>query len=300
MKIIITGSLGHISKPLTEMLVERGHEIIVVSRDSSKLAAIEALGAKAAIGSLHDFSFLSKVFAGADAVYTMVPPISYQDSDLDPVAHFSNLGKIYRSAIEQTGVKRVVNLSSWGAHRDNGTGGIVGTFHLEQIMNGIPSHVSMTHIRPASFYYNLFSFIPAIKYTGRIAANYGGNDRTVLVSPVDIAISVAEELEKNHQNRDVRYVASDELTCQEVAKVLGEAIGKPDLQWLLISPEQAQQNLEAAGLPPKSASLLVELQSGHHKGLISEDYYKNRPVLGKTKISDFAKDFVIAYQKQVS
>jgi uncharacterized protein YbjT (DUF2867 family) len=300
MKIIITGSLGNISKPLTEMLIEKGHSVTVISRDAGKQAAIKEMGAKVAIGSVEDAAFLSETFAGADAVYTMVPPVSYMDPDLDPIKHFTNMGQNYVTAIEQSGIKRVVNLSSWGAHRDNGTGGIVGTYYLEQVMNGLPNSISITHMRPASFYYNLFSFIPAIKHTGNISANYGGEDRTVLVAPEDIAFAVAEELEKTDESRGIRYVASDELSCNEVAHVLGVAIGKPDLQWIMIPAEQAQQNLEAAGLPAKSAALLVELQSGHHNGVIAEDYYKNRPALGKVKISDFAKDFALAYQKQLS
>lgn len=300
MKIVITGSLGNISKPLINILVKKGHTITVITRDLNKQAIIEDMGAKAAIGSVQDAAFLSDSFAGADAVYTMVPPVSYMNPDLDPIGHFSSMGQKYATAIEQAGIKRVVNLSSWGAHRDNGTGGIVGTYYYEQVMNGLPADVSITHLRPASFYYNLFGFIPGIKYTGKISANYGGEDRTVLVAPEDIAVAVAEELERTTYGRNIRYVASDELTCNEVARALGKAIGKPHLNWELISAEQVQQNLEAAGLPPKSASLLVELQEGHHKGLIAEDYYNNRPVLGKIKIKDFAEDFALAYQKQVS
>jgi len=300
MKIVITGSLGHISKPLTKSLIEKGHTITVISSNPEKQAAIEAMGAEAAIGSVQDAAFLKEAFTGADAVYTMVPPVSYMNPDLDPISHFSSIGKNYATAIIQAGIKRVVNLSSWGAHRDNGTGGIVGTYYYEQVMNGLPSDVSITHIRPASFYYNLFGFIPAIKSTGQIAANYGGEDRTVLVAPEDIAVAVAEELENRADGRNIRYVASDELSCNEVAFALGKAIGKPDLRWELISAEQVQQNLVAAGLPPASASLLVELQEGHHKGLIAEDYYQHKPVLGKIKIDDFAKEFALAYQKQVS
>ena len=85
-----------------------------------------------------------------------------------------------------------------------------------------------------------------------------------------------------------------------MALALSKAIGKPDLRWELISAQQVQQNLEAAGLPPISAALLVELQEGHHKGLIAEDYYQNKPVLGNIKIEDFAIDFEHAYQKQLS
>ena len=299
MKIIVTGSLGHISKPLVQELLQKGHHVTVISSKADKQEVIETMGAVAAIGSVEDASFLTKAFTSADAVYTMVPPVSYMQPDLDPVQHFSRIANNYAAAILHAGIKRVVNLSSWGAHRDNGTGGIVGAYYLEQIMNELPAAVSLTHVRPASFYYNLYSFIPAIKYTGRIAANYGSDDRTVLVAPEDIAAAVAEEFE-NNTGRNIRYVASDELTCDEVARILGGAIGQPDLKWELISDEQAQQNLEKAGLPATSVSLLVELQAGHHKGLIAEDYYKHKPVLGKVKLTDFARDFALAYRKQVS
>jgi uncharacterized protein YbjT (DUF2867 family) len=300
MKIIVTGSLGHISKPLSIELIKKGHNLTIISSDAGKRFAIEDLGAEAAIGSVEDAEFLTSTFADADAVYTMVPPVSYMQADLDPVEHFTNIGRNYASAILSSGIQKVVNLSSWGAHRDHGTGGIVGTYYLEKIMNDLPASVSITHIRPASFYYNLFSSIPTIKYKGSIVANYGAEDRIVLVAPEDIGVAVAEELQATKKGRSVRYVASEELTCNEVASILGNAIGKPDLQWKIISDDEMQHNLEAAGLPAKSAALLVELQAGHHKGIIAEDYYMHRPVLGKVKLIDFAKDFAKAYQKQVS
>jgi uncharacterized protein YbjT (DUF2867 family) len=300
MKIVITGSLGHISKPMLKELFQNQHAVTVISSNPDRSEEIEKLGGIAAIGSVEDAAFLAITFDGVDAVYTMVPPVSYLQEDLDPIKHFSGIAENYASAILKGGVKRVVNLSSWGAHRDNGTGGIVGTYYLEQIMNELPEEISLTHIRPTSFYYNLFGFIPSIKYTGRIAANYGGQDRTVLVAPEDIASAIVEELQSSGSGRSIRYVASEELTCNEVASILGEAIGKPDLQWELISDEQAKQNLEKAGLPVRSCELLVELQAGHHQGLIAEDYYKHRPVLGRVKLKDFAKDFAAAFKKQVS
>ena len=74
MKITLTGSLGNISKPLTEILVKNCHEVTVISSDSKKTNDIEALGAKAAIGSVSDTAFLTEAFKGADAIYAMVPP----------------------------------------------------------------------------------------------------------------------------------------------------------------------------------------------------------------------------------
>jgi uncharacterized protein YbjT (DUF2867 family) len=74
MKITVTGSLGNISKPLAKQLIAAGHQVTIISSNEGKKAAIEALGATAAIGSIADAEFLTWAFAGADAVYTMVPP----------------------------------------------------------------------------------------------------------------------------------------------------------------------------------------------------------------------------------
>lgn len=51
MKIIVTGSLGHISKPLAEKLLQQGHGVTVVSSNPERQQEIEALGARATIGS---------------------------------------------------------------------------------------------------------------------------------------------------------------------------------------------------------------------------------------------------------
>jgi nucleoside-diphosphate-sugar epimerase len=47
MKIVVTGSLGHISKPLAEILVGNGHSVTVISSNPEKQKHIEMLGARA-------------------------------------------------------------------------------------------------------------------------------------------------------------------------------------------------------------------------------------------------------------
>src|SRR4051812_38247691 len=113
MKITITGSLGNISKPLAQHLISAGHQLTIISSDANKVSAIKALGATPAIGSVNDVAFLAGAFSGADAVYTMVPP------NLDAAnmrQHIADIGQNYAQAIQQSGVTRVVNLSSIGAH----------------------------------------------------------------------------------------------------------------------------------------------------------------------------------------
>ncbi|MBD2701238.1 NAD(P)H-binding protein [Spirosoma sp. BT702] len=293
MNIVITGSLGHIGKPLTEDLVQKGHSVTVISSKPEKQKDIETLGATSAIGSLEDVDFLTATFAGADAVFLMVPP---SFAEVDQVTYYRRLSNNYVQAISQTGVKRVVLLSSYGAHLHKDSGFILGAHHAENILNQL-SNVAITLLRAGYFYYNLFGFVDMIKGAGFMGANYGGDDHMALVSPLDIAVVAAEELVKPI-GQTIRYVASDEHTASEVAQILGAAIGKPDLQWLVLSSEQMKEGMEKRGLPPHVIANFVELGASLHSGALLEDYEKYRPVLGNVKLEDFAKEFAATYQKE--
>jgi uncharacterized protein YbjT (DUF2867 family) len=298
MKIIVTGSLGNISKPLTKELVQKGHIVTVISSNASRQKEIEDLGATAAIGSLEDSYFLTTTLAGADAVYTMVPPGNYFDPNLDLLAYYIRLGKNYAEAINASGVKRVVNLSTIGGNLKEGNGILAGAHHVEVILNELPADVSITHIRPNSFYYNLFGFVEMIKSQGIISANYGGDNIIPWVSPIDIAAVISEELTNLFKGRNARSVASEDLSGNETAKILGEAIGEPDLKWVVVSDEETLNGLVSIGMNTKIASGLVEMYAALHSGLLAEDYYRNKPAeMGKIKMKDFAKDFAVAFKQ---
>ena len=294
MKIIVTGSLGNISKPLTQELVQKGHQVTLISSKAEKQKDIEALGAVAAVGSIDDVDFLTNTFTGADAVYGMIPP---NFTAPDQVVYYSQVGGNYAKAIEQSGIKRVVDLSSYGAHLEKGTGFIVGSYHVEHILNELPN-VAVTHIRPGYFYYNLLHFVSMIKATGFIASNFGGDDKLAMASPLDIAAAIAEEIVKPVSDNKVLYVVSDDKTCNEVATILGQAIGKHDLQWKTFTDEQLQTAMEARGMSASTAATMVELGAATHSGLLREDYDLHKPTqIGKVKIEDFAKDFAAAFNK---
>lgn len=296
MKIIVTGSLGHISKPLSIELLQKGHEVVIISSNPEKQKEIEALGATAAIGSLEDVDFLTANFNGADAVYCMIPPNNYFDQSLDLIGYYRRLGTNYAKAIMQSGVKRVINLSTIGAHLQKGSGILLGAHNVQDILNELPAEVSITHMRPTSFFYNLYVYLKMIKNQGAIITNYGTQTKIPWVSPVDIAEAVAEEILAPFTGRKIRYVASEELTGQETASILGAAIGVPDLKWVLATNEQVLTGLVTAGMNEQIAAGLVEMYASLQNGLLSEDYFSNRPaVVGKVKLRDFAKEFANQY-----
>ncbi len=298
MKITLTGSLGNIGRPLATELVQKGHEVTVISSNPNRQEAIEAIGAKAAIGSMEYAAFLAKTFKGADVVYVMesLRQGAFFDPNVDVVATITEIGMKYKQAIEQSGVKKVVHLSSIGAHMAEGNGLLAFHYNVETILKQLPEDVAIKFIRPVGFYTNMFAFIEPIKKYGAITANYGGDVKSPWVSPLDIAAVIAEEMKKPFEGRTVRYIASDEVSPNEIAQILGEAIGR-DVKWQQIPDEQFLNGLVGAGMNPKTAAGYVEMTAAYEKGLY-DDYFAHHPVLGKVKVKDFAKQFAAAYNKQ--
>src|SRR6478609_898234 len=104
MKYVLTGSTGHITKPAAQQLVKAGHQVTIITSNADKVKEIETLGAKAAVGSVQDSSFLKSIFAGADAVYIMIPP---NFGVTDWLAYQKQVADNYTSAIKASQIKNV-------------------------------------------------------------------------------------------------------------------------------------------------------------------------------------------------
>lgn len=300
MNIVITGSIGTIGKPLTKELIHKGHLVTVITSKAERKSAIEALGAKAAVGTFFDVDFLTQTFKGADIVYLMEAWEgigSIFDKDVDFVEAFARIGGNYKTAVEQSGIKRIVHLSSIGAHTDQGTGSLYLHNKVESILRQLPDDVSIKFMRPVGFYTNLFRSLDSIENQHAIVSTYGGDKKEPWVSPLDIASNIADEMEKPFEGKTAHYLASDEVSPDEVVQLLAEAIGQPELKWTVISDEQMLRGMLAAGMNEWIANGFVAMQAAQRTGSLYEDFYRHKPALGKTKFKDFAKDFAQVYHQ---
>ncbi len=301
MNIVLTGSISQIGKPLVKKLIDGNHDVTVISSKAQRVSEIQLLGAKAAIGSMFDLNFLSETFKGADIVYlmeTLDAAGSFFNKEIDFFTAIEQIGLNYKKAIEEAGVKKIIHLSSIGADMEKDNGLLLFHHIAETILKQLSNEISIKFIRPVGFYTNLSSFIDTIKTQGAIISNYGGDRKEPWVSPLDIASFIAEEMDKPFEGRTVHYVASDEISPNEIARILGEAIGIPDLKWKVISNKQLLKNWLEIGFNPQIANGFVEMQTSQGNGLLYNDYYKNRPILGNVKLVDFAKEFSILFHQQ--
>ena len=295
MKYVITGASGHISKPLSLSLLKKGHQVSVIGRKKENLADLISAGAIPLIGSVEDPEFLKSAFNGADAVYTMVPP---RWDAVDWKGYIGKVGEQYAAAIKANSNKYVVNLSSVGAHMKDGAGPVSGLYRVEQSLNAL-NGINVLHLRPGYFYDNFFGSMEMIRNLHILGGNSGDKDtKLIAVDTADIAevaFQVLDEL--TFRGHGVRYICSDEPTNEQIAKMLGKAIGEPELSWISFSDEQTLNGMLAGGLPEEVAKNYTEMGAALRSGEMSRDYWLNRPAeLGKTKFNDFARRFAQVYQ----
>ena len=293
MKITITGSIGNIGKPLAKQLIASGHEVTIVSSSEDRKKEITAMGATAAIGTVSDQAFLVQAFAGADAVYSMTPP---NMGGQNVVINTSEAGKTLAAAVQQSGVKRVVMLSSIGAELASGTGPIAGIHPIEQYFNELEG-VAVTILRAGYFYTNFYNDVPLIKGMGIIGSNFSGDTILPLAHPRDIANAIATELTiTNAKSKDLQYVISDYRSAADVAKAIGTAIGKPELPWIEFTDEQLLEGMVQAGLPAEIAALYVGMGNALGEGKLQKDFLAaGAPVHGSISLEDFAKEFAAQF-----
>ena len=291
MKIAMLGSLGNVNRVAVPELLNAGHEVTLLTSSADRVAEIEELGAHAVVGSMTNLDDLVATLTGADVAYLMLTGRATGSL----VAHGEMVGNLFKQAIETTGIKRVVNLSSVGADQ----GPEIGALYVYNIIEGLLASlpIDITFVRPVAFYGNLMGSIQTIKAQHAIINNFPASHRNAYVWPADIAKTVVDAILHPVAGQTVRYVVSDLFTGDELVAALQETLDMPDLKWVEISDEQALANMTAKGMPEAVATEFVKLGASQRNESAYTDLTAHMPVLGDFKLADFLPIFKAAYNK---
>ncbi|HLP49989.1 MAG TPA: NAD(P)H-binding protein [Chitinophagales bacterium] len=294
MNYVLTGSIGHISKPLAKSLIAAGHQVKIITSKPDRKAEIEKLGANALVGSVEDQNFVTSAFAGADAVYLMVPP-NFAAPNLSAFQH--KVSDVYAAAVQQSGVKQVLVLSSIGAHMKKGAGPVDGVAYLEDKISALKD-VNAVFLRPSYFYYNLLNQANIIKHAGIVTSTQPADYKLILTHPNDIAEAAAARLlALDFKGTQVQYIASDDTNSwQQITDTLTGAINKQGVPYVQSTDEQSEQAMLQAGVPATFAEAYKTMGQALRSGEMQADYWNNKPAqTGKVKLADFAREFAAVY-----
>ena len=292
--LTIMGATGNIGSKLTNRLLVKNQRVKVIGRSTERLQPYVDRGATAVVGDAGDSDFLAQAFSGSNALFTMIPP-DYAAQDFRQ--YQNEIGRQIATAIEKTGVKHVVNLSSHGAHLAEKTGPIRGLRDQEHRLNQVDS-VNILHLRPTFFMENLLMNIDMIKTTGINGGHILGDLPFAMIATEDIAEVAAQHLlERNFSGKTVRELLGPrDISMEEATRIIGEKIGKPDLQYVHFSRKEYINGLLQAGLSKDMAEQLVELDAGINDRLFASDEPRTEENKTSTDFEQFADYFAQVYK----
>jgi uncharacterized protein YbjT (DUF2867 family) len=295
--ITIMGASGKTGRVAAETLLKQGEKVRVVARSKEHLKALSDKGAEAAVGDALDAKFLSSAFKGSDAVYTLMPPnVTHPDFP----AYQDQIGETMIKAIKDSGVKHVVFLSSVGAERATGTGPITGLYRHEKRLAAVPGLNTVT-LRAGYFFENHFMSLALIKHQGINGSAMAGNYAFAQIASSDIGAAAAQLLHaRDFKGFVVRELLGQrDLSLDEATRILGAAIGKPDLKYVQFPYEAALDAMVSAGLSKSMAALYVEMSKGFNEGLVKSVEPRGAQSTTATRFEDFATQVLApAYNAQ--
>jgi uncharacterized protein YbjT (DUF2867 family) len=242
----------------------------VVARNAEKLMPLGALGAEVRTGSLHDPAFLTKAFRGTTAAFVLTAlDVKAPEVNIDQYKKAETIA----TAIRDAGVNYVVFLSSWGTDLPDKSGGIIGCRRLEERLDKIPG-LNVVHLRPVWFMENFLWNIGLIKMADINGLAIKPGVTFPMIAARDIAPVASDYLASlNFKGRNVCYLNGPrDYTMTEVTRVLGAAIGRPDLKYVEFPDAIFRKGLIAAGgLSPHAADMAIEINRGIDSGLIKAE-----------------------------
>jgi len=293
--IVISGATGNIGKRITAMLLSEGRQVRAISRSTDHLKSLVEKGAETAVGTLEDSVFVRRAFEGATAAVVMVPPILKADNLRE---YQAQIGENMAGAVEESGIRYVVHLSSLGAHLSEGSGILLGSHDQEQRLNRIED-LNVVHLRPAYFMENFLGSIGRIKRENTFGSSLRGDIPLALVATRDIAkVASRYLLELSISGKSVHDLLGERnLTLLEITKILGNAVGKSDLKYVQFPYQQVKDSMMSRGISESVADASIELSKTLNENPHIFDSERTPEKTTPTSIEEFVDLFLAEYEQ---
>jgi uncharacterized protein YbjT (DUF2867 family) len=286
--LAITGATGNTGRVVAEKLLAKKQKVRVIGRDAGRLARFVELGAEAFVANITDADALGKAFDGASGVYAMLPP---NMTSTDPRGDQERASDALARALRQARVPYVVALSSMGADKSEKTGPVAGLHIFEQKLEAIAG-LNAIYLRAGYFMENLLPQVEVIRNFGVVSGELRADLPVPMIATRDIGAVAAELLlKRDFSGKQARELQGQrDVSYQEATSVIGKVIGRTDLAYVQMPPEQLKDAMLQMGMSAQVADQLVELaealNSGHLVALENRSPQNTTP----TSIETFVQE----------
>jgi uncharacterized protein YbjT (DUF2867 family) len=226
--IVITTPTGDIGSQLLGNLLGRdnGEDLCVIARDPAKLSAAVRDRVDIVPGSHADADVVDRAFAGADAVFWLVPPDS-QASSLQVA--YSGFTQAAAKAFIAHGVGHVVGVSALGRGTSvaDRAGLVTASFEMDDLIAS--TGVAYRALANPSFMDNLLRQVGSIRDQGVFTGTEAADRRFPTAATRDIA-AVATRLLLDRSwtgSGSVPVLGPADISPDDMARTMTEVLGRP-------------------------------------------------------------------------
>ena len=263
--IIVTAPTGAIGHQVLENVLRGKEPIRVIARDPSRLPPHARDRIDVVQGSHSDAAVVNKAFAGADAVFWLVPP-DPRAKTVD--AAYLDFTRPACAAFKTHGVKRVVGISALGRGTPAGAhaGLVTASLKMDDLIASAGVHYRA--VTNPSFMDNLLRQVELIKSQGIFSLPISGDLKQPSACTRDIASTAAKLLLDQSWSGvgSVPVLGPEDLSYNDMATIMSEVLGKP-VRFQEIPGETFKARLLQRGMSEAMAQANLDMWVAYNHGL---------------------------------
>jgi uncharacterized protein YbjT (DUF2867 family) len=263
--IVVTTPTGAIGQQVLENILDSGQPVRVIARDPSRLPSHIRQRVDLVQGSHGDIDVVNQAFAGADAVFWLVPPAPRTDN---VEAAYVDFTRPACDAIKSQGVKRVVGVSALG--RGTAVAGNAGLVSAALKMDDLiaSTGVSYRALTMPSFMDNVLRQVEPIKRQGLFFSPISGDRKLPTCAVRDIAAAAARLLLDPAWTGqgNVPVLGPEDLSFNDMAQIMSDVLGKP-VRFQQIPFEGFKAGLIERGMSEAMAQGMHDMMAAKNAGL---------------------------------
>jgi uncharacterized protein YbjT (DUF2867 family) len=263
--IVITAPTANIGRQVLASVIEGTEPVRVIVRDRSHLPTHIHDRVEVVEGSHRDNGVVDRAFAGADAVFWLVPP---DPKAISVESAYVDFTRPACDAIKSHGVKRVVAITALGRGTPlaRHAGYVTGSFAMDDLIAS--TGVAFRAVANPSFMDNTLRQVPSIKSKGMFFSPIDGDLKMPVCATRDIA-SVAAKLLLDPSWTGQDYVAvlgPEHLSFNDMARIMSDVLGRP-VAYQQISFDAYKSRFVSFGMSDAMAQGMTDMAAAKNEGL---------------------------------
>jgi uncharacterized protein YbjT (DUF2867 family) len=225
---------------------------------------------------------LEKIISNGTSLFVLTPENSFSENPLlDTEKILTNV----HDAVKNSNIKRIVGLSSGGAHLKANSGNLLMSRMLEDAF--VDLNIQLIFIRPGYYYSNWAGYVNTVKENGILPTFYPRDFQIQMVAPADVALYISDVLciENNYEGI-YEIIGPQPYSSDDIAKTFGKLLNK-NITLNEIVPDLWSKTLESIGFSPMGIKLMIEMTDCVIKGKTKSEVDKNNLIRMTTSFEEY-------------